>query len=121
MPVVMKRGNNKRFNITIQDESGVPIDLTGAKLWFTVKRAVSDADGSALFQLTNDVNGGITVVNAEAGIAVALVQPSHTTSLPSAKTSQLFYDWKLKTASGELTTRETGTILVTPAITLAST
>lgn len=119
--LVMYRGNTQRFPLTIEDEDGTPIPLTGAKVWFTGKKSITDLDADAVFRLTTDVGGGITVLDADAGLVVATLQPSHTTSLPVGKLTQLFYDWKIKDAAGEIRTLRTGTILVRPIVTQATT
>jgi len=44
------RGDTKAFNVTFKDKDGLPIDITGHELWFTMKRKVSDADAEAVRQ-----------------------------------------------------------------------
>jgi len=41
------RGDSEPFEITLADEDGAPIDLTGAIIYFTVKKRKSDSDANA--------------------------------------------------------------------------
>jgi hypothetical protein len=44
------RGDTKAFNLTFKDSAGLPIDISGHELWFTLKTNVTDMDADAAFQ-----------------------------------------------------------------------
>ena len=44
------RGDTKVFNLSFKDNAGTPINISGHKLWFTMKINVTDADANAVFQ-----------------------------------------------------------------------
>lgn len=119
-PIPMFRATTQRFHLTAEDDSGVAVDLTGGKLWFTAKKSPTDLDAAAVFVLTSDVSGGVLILDAEAGLAVATAQPSNTTALAIGKLTQLFYEWKFRNAANEPSVLETGTILVRPNLTQAT-
>jgi hypothetical protein len=75
----MRRGDTAGWNLAVVDTTGAPFDLTGYTLWFTAKRAITDADADAVFQLTN--GAGITVTNAAGGLAAITPRRADTSSL----------------------------------------
>ncbi len=44
------RGDTKAFDLSFTDSAGLPIDVTGHELWFTLKASVTDLDADAAFQ-----------------------------------------------------------------------
>ena len=44
------RGDTKVFNLSFKDSAGLPIDVTGHELWFTMKLEVTDTDEKAILQ-----------------------------------------------------------------------
>ena len=44
------RGDTKAFDLSFTDSSGLPIDVTGHELWFTLKTSIADSDADAAFQ-----------------------------------------------------------------------
>lgn len=54
-------GDDYRYGMTLYDADGNPIDLTGAEIWFTVKRAQADSDADAKLQLTSEAGIEIDV------------------------------------------------------------
>jgi hypothetical protein len=55
--IVLPKGTWLQRTITFLDPSGAAYDLTGASIWFTVKKSASDAD----FVLQYAVSAGITI------------------------------------------------------------
>ena len=57
----VRQYNDITFNVTAQDSSGDPIDLTGATIYFVVKNDVDDVEADALISktcsITDAVNG----------------------------------------------------------------
>ena len=78
-PLRMRRGDTAGWDLAVVDTTGAPFDLTGYTLWFTAKRAITDADADAVFQLTN--GAGITVTNAAGGLAAISPRRADTSSL----------------------------------------
>jgi hypothetical protein len=97
----------------------LPINLTGAKVWFTAKRFVTDDDLHAKVQVST-TGGGVVVVNAPGGVARVTV-PAGSTAPPVLPDDpiDLAYDVQVLEASGALTTVQRGTLTVNPDITLA--
>ena len=114
----MTRGDTGRWNLDFS-----PTDaLTGdAKIWFTAKRAYSDADGVSVIALSSAPSGGITI-NSIAGTAQVVIPPSATASLvtpaPPARLA-LSYDIQLKQSDGTITTVLSGYLNITSDITRA--
>jgi hypothetical protein len=44
------RGDTKTYKVTFTDADGLPIELFGSELWFTLKKRESDLDADAAFQ-----------------------------------------------------------------------
>lgn len=103
--------------------NGVALDLTGAKLWFTAKAALSDAD-PGVFQLdtaTGAVAAGEILIESPAsnGKVTVKLNTAATSAVPDAGVTW-FYDVQLKESTGVITTLETGTLRVEPDVTKAT-
>jgi len=107
----MKRGDSKVFNLTI---SG---DITGAKLWMSAKTGYT-ATGY-VFQKDTALLGGVVITNGPGGLATVTLSPSDTSSLPPT-TVKLVYDVQVKSASGLVSTVQSGTLTVEPDVTIAT-
>ncbi len=44
------RGDTKVFNLSFKDSAGLPIDVSGHELWFTMKREITDIDENSVLQ-----------------------------------------------------------------------
>ena len=44
------RGDTREFEFEFTNSAGLPLDITGHELWFTVKRDIGDADVDAILQ-----------------------------------------------------------------------
>lgn len=95
--------------------AAVPVNITGASIWFTVKYRYTDAD-PGLVQLT--IGSGIVVTNAAGGLATVSI-PNTTTALLPAPLA-LVYDVKVLESSGVYSTPIFGTLTVNPAVTNAT-
>jgi hypothetical protein len=109
----MFRGDYKQFDIRIEDAGG-PRDLSGDELWFTVKRAIADAD-PGLFQKTKS-GGGIAVVGP--GLARVTIVPADTTALLA--TERFLYDVQLRATAGQPRTVDSGGLTVFADVTRSS-
>lgn len=103
----MYRGDDREFTFTLTEDGG-PMDLTGASLRFTAKRAASDADLVAVITKTT-ASGIVTDADPTTGIAVATVAMADTTALN--RTTTLVWDLQV-TRGGRTRTVLTGTLLV---------
>lgn len=120
----MSRGDDRtiKYHATETDtETGVTTDinLTGALIWFTAKNKFADADASAVFQRTI-ANGGITVTNAIQGRFTVSIVPANTSSLGNTAVV-LVYDLQVKISTGAIYTLDSGTLVVSPDVTLSTT
>lgn len=112
-----RRGDDKTYQLTIRQANGVPLDLTGLELWFTVKRSYAHADSEAIAQRT--VGSGITIVDGPAGRADVTLPAAATTDLPATATA-LVWDCQVKDPAGEIHTVDGGTLVVDPDVTRAT-
>lgn len=95
-----------------KDVDGVwqPLDLsTVTKLWFTAKASWEDADDDAFFLLT--IGDGITVTDAENGLALARIEPDVTRALTALV--RYVYDVQyLEPGNAEIQTADRGRLTV---------
>ena len=116
--IAMVRGDTRKIQLQILNPyTGAVVNPTGAKLWFTAKRNVSDSDTDAIFQKTE--TNGISIVTASTGIIDVQIEPSDTAAL-SAVNHTLFYDAQIRTAAGEVLTFQSGPLLVAVEATRAT-
>ena len=103
------RGDTQIYKLILKDPNGNPIDLTGAAIWFTMKRNPNDPDANAVVQkkVTNhiDPTNGVTEVRLEAS-DTANIQPA-----------TYFFDFQYVSASGEVRTLLAGKVKVLMDIT----
>lgn len=57
LPIKVTRGESKTFLMTVRDSNKQPVDLTGGKVWFTVKNRVEDV--GAIISKKNLAAGGV--------------------------------------------------------------
>jgi hypothetical protein len=107
--LTMTRGDTEEFNLTIS-RFGSLVNLTGAKIWMTAKRAYT---GSTVFMKTSEAGEGIVVTDAPNGAAKVTLAVADTEVLP-AETFELIYDVQVKTAAGLVFTPIDGTLTVKP-------
>lgn len=105
------RGDSWSRSIYFQDGDGVPINITGWEIRFTVKEKIDDLDSAAIISkiitvFTNPVEG-------EAGISLSPAETAQTIG------SYLF-DIQAKTNLGQVTTVLTGILTITQDVTLLS-
>ena len=105
-------GDDFVYTATVLDDDGDAYNLTGATLWFTVKRRKSDADTSAIAQLywiSGGASSGITVATPATGIAAIRIAAADTDEITQAAHS---WDLQLKDAAGVVRTVDHGTLVV---------
>lgn len=109
-------GDTVLFDLAITRD-GLPVDLTGATLWFTAKRSPADVDADAVFQ--KSTGSGISVSDAAGGLARVTVAPTDTSTLSNTDQT-LECDVQLKEADGTVTTVARGQLILIPQITRAT-
>ena len=95
------RGDTKPIILTFTDKNNNPIDLTGATLWFTVKKVPTDLDVDAVIQKQIT-----TFTDATNGIASVVITSDDTNDLDIMK---YYYDFQLVDPAGNVTTVLEGT------------
>lgn len=109
----MTRGDTRRWLLTFS------VDLTGAKIWFTAKRALSDADGAALIALSSGTSA-ITITDAAAGQCTLVIPPAATAGVATPSPSQplsLVYDIQIRESDGTITTVQRGNLRIKADVT----
>jgi len=113
----MIRGDTFKLRVDVKDQFGASKNITGFKVWFTVKNQVNEPDTLAVFKAASDDGSGhVTIVNASLG-QVRCVMPSLFTQQLADAETVLFYDVQLRDASDEIITIEKGQLLVEPDVT----
>lgn len=77
--VQLVRGTTKTFELTVLDDAGGAFDLTGASLWFTVKKTIKDVD--FVVQKRSTDPSEIAITSAKEGKASIYLLPADTNLL----------------------------------------
>lgn len=103
------QGDSASFEITVtEDTDPFPAyDLTGCKLYFTLKESNDQLDADALIQKDSET-GGISINDAANGKAIITILNTDTDEAPIDQ--PLFADVQVKTPEGEIFTVATGKI-----------
>lgn len=114
----LRRGKSRSYGITIADEDGNPINVSGDKFYLTIKKSSRHTDAAALLQnsyLAPNDSG------SEAGQARVQISAEDSLSLP---VGTFVYDitWvRLTSSPGDSVTVQTGKISIEQGVTLAIT
>jgi hypothetical protein len=114
----MIAGDSFVMDVVITDDEQVPIDLTGASLFFSCKRQFNDSTYTVF--AVSSVAGGFTVTSAVNGRATIAVPPSATETLtfpPKEDRITAHYDIELRQADGTITTLSYGPMVIHAAVT----
>ncbi len=115
--LTITRGDTKRFDLTVTDElTGAAIDLTGATMWFTVKRSRSEPDSVKQFQKTT--SDGITIASGSSGTATLIIAPADSASMDPARL--YVWDLQIKSSTGAIYTVDSGPLAVLGDVTRAT-
>ena len=108
------RGDTRKIEITITDEFGVPVNIQGHLIFFTLKTDKTLADSLATLQVSYTV---ATDADALVGKTVLVLSATDTASVPPGK---YFYDiqWVTTGATVEVTTIALGILSVDYDITV---
>lgn len=117
----MERGDTKELEYDLVDGDRLPIDTSavGVKVWFTIKRYLSDHDLQALWQGT--LTSGIAAVGLASSGKIRVTVPADKTAGFPEGIEKLYYDLQVKDAAGRIATVEKGLFLVSPDVTRATT
>jgi len=100
--IVMFLRDDRTLSVTANYEDGSPTDLTGAKMWFTVKEKASDPDVDALIEKKSSLAGGsdseIKFTNPTGGAAEIYIVPDDTENVNPGIYS---YDVQVTLANGK--------------------
>lgn len=100
--IVMFLRDDRTLSVTANYEDGSPADLTGAKMWFTVKAKASDPDANALIEKKSSLAGGsdseIKFTNPAGGAAEVYIVPDDTENINPGIYS---YDVQVTLANGK--------------------
>lgn len=103
------RRDDVSFDLTFTDVDGDPINLTGATVFFTVKKRATDPDDEA------EISKSITSFDDPTS-GVALLEL--TTSDTDMSAGRYLFDIQLKTVDGKIVSSTAGNFLVTQDITV---
>lgn len=97
----------------------IPVNITGYKIYFTVKRYLTDPDAYAVFQSNSaDLTTNVTITDALNGKATCKMPASKTVNFPDGLVV-LLYDVTAIDLSGNVSTVDSGTVTIVPDVTRA--
>lgn len=105
------KGDTWPITVTITDSAGAAVDITGGKLYFTVKTKYSDADSDAVITMTQTSHDSPT--NGISSFDVT------STSTINVNEGTYVFDLQLKDVTGQIFTVKRGTILVNSHATIS--
>jgi hypothetical protein len=122
MELAIRRGDTLEFAIQVFQTDGItPFNLTGAEVFSTIKKALSDIDAAAVSRIDSvggsvPVGGVITIDDATNGKATIRHAASATSALTAAQV-ELFYDVQVVDSIGRVFTVDSGIITVSADVT----
>lgn len=116
MPLrTLKRGDTFIFDITVKNQvTGLPLNITGWTLRFTVKQSKALEQRRASIYATTGVEGGLIITNAPGGAARVTVPAADTALL---RAGRYVYDVEVTDTFGVVSTIEDGQLVVDPDVT----
>ena len=112
----MVRGDSLILRLEVSRE-GQPEDITGAQIWMTAKKLLTDAD-PGVFQKT--VGSGVVIDDPTQGKAKITISPADTAALvATGEKETLFYDVQVKYAGNTFTVKS-GKLIVKKDVTVAA-
>jgi hypothetical protein len=111
----MAKNESRKWNCQVSSD-GEALSLTGCSLSFTVKSALTQTDGQALFQLS--IGSGITLVNTVSGVYTLEISTLCTSNVALSANNQTYYfDHRIKLSTGAVKQLESGQLIITPCVT----
>ena len=105
------RGRTTAFTVTVKDENGTPVNLTGS----TVTMAIKNAAGATLLTYSTATGQGITLTNPALGQLTVSPEALGTGTLPLS--NALNTDMKLQLSSGVIYVLFRGSITLIDKVT----
>lgn len=106
------RGDDVSLTIVFTDEHHLPVDLTDATVFFTVKKSLKDTDDNALLKTETTEH-----IDPEQGKTVIALSHDDT----NIQTGQFFYDLQVVGQDGKVVSTFFGGIEVVPDVTRRTT
>lgn len=110
-------GDDYDHSFTVERPPGTALPLTGAKIWFTVKEDITQADEEALLQYTTDDSSQIEIISAPDGSFVIHLKSDDTGEMAGT----WVYDIQVKLDTGKVITIAQGVIEFLPQVTQTKT
>lgn len=112
-PTHYKGDGLKSFNITLQEDDGTPIDLTGSEVKMQLRETQTTA-GEAVWEFSNleSADSGITLSDPENGVMT--LNEIKAWDIPARK---YYYDLEVKDSTGFVTTYIKGEWVISQDIT----
>jgi len=108
------RGTSKTFELTVRDDAGVVVDLTGSRIIFSVKTC--PADPLPLIQKTTDNVTQAEITVPREGKARIYLQPNDTQTLEALQ--YVFDVWVILTSGKRFAVVPSSIFAVKPGVTL---
>jgi hypothetical protein len=119
MTLTMTRADDRTLRgVLTNPATRQPLNLTGAHIWFTVKRKLTDSDPACVFRKST-VSGidGIVVPVPASGIFFIVITAANTNFLELVQLIELEYDVQLKMSGGPVQTVARGKFLIEGEVT----
>lgn len=111
---VLHAGDDYNHKFTVDRPPGTPMNLTGAKIWFTIKESRAEPDSQARLQLTS-AGAGVVVTSPDEGKFEVRFASGDTDDLAGLWE----YDIQVKMGDDTVVTIATGQIEFLPNLTRA--
>ena len=112
--LTLHRGDTEVYTISLTNDAGTALDLTGLTITFTAKRRPTDSDLDAV--LSKSTADGIVVDDdPTTGIAVLTIDPADTEDLTDLRS--LYWDIQVDDGAGDVRTPLLGLLAITADIT----
>jgi hypothetical protein len=105
-------GDDYDHSFTVE-RAGTPLDLTGAKIWFTVKESFNESDAEALLAYSSDDTSQIEITNVLNGEFIVHLKAADTEVMAGTWS----YDIQVKLGTGKIITIARGVIEFLPHVT----
>jgi hypothetical protein len=110
----ISRTDTSIFSVVLTNANGIPLNLTGATVYFVVKQHYSDLDSQAIIN-KNSGTGGVLITDVLNGKVQITVLPADTVGLSTGQ-SNLIYNVRVKDAGLNVFTVITGILQVSPVL-----
>lgn len=108
----MDQAEGKSWVVTSTKADGTPEPLTGATVWFTAKRRLTDDDAAAVITKSTTTTG-VAIVDGPGGIARIELAPADTAGMGP---TTLYYDVRAKDGAGAIRRLARGRLFIRPGV-----